>query len=47
MLTVNEMRKAIEKVYKGDKWKRQVAAMPDRQVIAVYCSFVQRGLVNG
>lgn len=42
-MTVEEMRVAIAKVYKGDGWKRKVHNMPDYQVTAIYFSFLEAG----
>jgi hypothetical protein len=35
-MSIEQMRKAIEKVYSELKWKRKVAVMSDKQIIAVY-----------
>lgn len=47
-MSVKDMRKAIHEVYyfgRSNKWTSKVAAMPDKQVVAVYLSFRKRGLV--
>ena len=41
-MRVEEMRRAIEREYPGDRWKRRVAAMRWNQVIAVYRSIEER-----
>ena len=41
-MSVEQMRKAIEEVYPGDKWIRKVSRMSDGQVIAVYHSFLDK-----
>jgi hypothetical protein len=35
-MSIELMRKAIEKVYPGEKWKNRVAKMPPNQVLAIY-----------
>lgn len=42
-VSVNDMRFIISHVYKGDKWKYKVEHMTDRQVMAIYFSFCERG----
>lgn len=42
-VSVNDMRFIISQVYKGDKWKYKVEHMTDRQVMAIYFSFCERG----
>lgn len=42
-MTVDQMRAAIASVYYGTKWKLRVADMLDRQVIAIYYSFLEHG----
>lgn len=46
-MSIDAMRYSLSKAYgpKAYKWKEKVARMSDRQVLAVYLSFVQRGLV--
>jgi hypothetical protein len=34
------MRKAVEKVYDGEKWKDKVSKMSEAQIIAVYYRFL-------
>lgn len=48
-MPIHEMRKAIRKVYDygtPNKWTAKVDKMNDDQVLAVYRSFQQRGLVK-
>lgn len=45
-MTVEEMRYAISKVYPGDKWRNKVAKMPDNQIVALYCKFLEGGKFN-
>lgn len=45
-MNVPEMRNAISKVYLGRDWQRKVRDMCDGQVIAVYHSFIFRGLLS-
>ena len=40
------MRLAVSRAYRGDKWKEKVRAMSERQVIALYFSFEEKGLFN-
>ena len=42
-VSINDMRFIISQVYKGDKWKYRVEHMTDRQVMAIYFSFCERG----
>jgi hypothetical protein len=35
-MSIEQMRKAIEKVYPGDKWKKRVDKMSPNQILAVY-----------
>lgn len=42
-MTVDQMRKAIIKVYPNDTWRRKVNRMYDNQVIAIYHSFKEHG----
>lgn len=46
-MSVDEMRYCIARAYgpRAYKWKAKVERMSDNQVIAVYKSFVERGLV--
>lgn len=41
-----QMRCAILKVYPGEKWVLKVADMSDKQIYAVYMSFLNRGLLK-
>ena len=45
-MTVTEMRNALSDAYEGERWKAKVACMYDDQVIAVYHSFLERGVFN-
>jgi hypothetical protein len=40
-MSVELMRKAVEEVYPGEKWKNKVNKMRDSQVIAVYHRLLQ------
>lgn len=42
-ISVDDMRFLVSQVYKGDKWKYKVQHMTDRQVIALYFSFCEKG----
>lgn len=44
----DDMRFIVSNVYgsKAKGWKRKVAQMPDKQVCALYYSFIQRGLIK-
>lgn len=41
---IEEMRHDISKVYLNTSWKKKVANMPDKQVMAVYYNFLERGM---
>jgi hypothetical protein len=45
-MTVTEMRNAISDAYEGKGWKAKVACMHGDQVIAVYHSFLERGIFD-
>lgn len=45
-LTVEGMRDLIEDVYEGPSWKEKVRRMADRQVMAIYFSFCEKGKFN-
>lgn len=45
-MSVNEMRKRIRKVYQSATWQERVDQMPEEQVIAIFYSFLRRGLVK-
>lgn len=40
---VDDMRNDISKVYLNTSWKKRVAHMPDKQVMAIYYSFLEKG----
>lgn len=42
-ISVDDMRLLVSKAYKGPKWKYKVQNMTDRQVIALYFSFCEKG----
>lgn len=42
-MTIGQMRAALRRLYKSDRWTQKVNAMPDNQVFAVYHSFLERG----
>ncbi len=44
-LSVIDMKNAILKAYRGDKWVWKVSRMSDAQIIAVYLSLKKRGKV--
>lgn len=41
--SVDDMRDDISKVYKGPEWKKKVKRISDRQVMAIYYSFCEKG----
>ena len=41
---IEEMRSDISKVYLNTSWKKKVARMPDKQVMAIYYNFLARGM---
>lgn len=41
---IEEMRHDISKVYLSSGWKKKVANMPDKQVMAIYYNFLERGM---
>lgn len=41
---IDEMRHDISKVYLNTSWKKKVANMPDKQVMAIYYDFLARGM---
>lgn len=45
-VTIQYMRSAISDVYASRKWREEVNLMPDSQVIAVYHSFLERGVFD-
>lgn len=42
-ISVDDMRPMISKVYPGDAWKQKVRHMSDKQVCAIYFSFLEQG----
>ena len=40
---IETMRSDISKVYLNTSWKKKVARMPDKQVMAIYYSFLETG----
>lgn len=42
-ISVDDMRYLVSQVYKGNKWKYKVKHMTDRQIIALYFSFCEKG----
>ena len=42
-ISVDDMRFLVSQVYRGAKWKYKVKHMTDRQVIALYFSFCEKG----
>ena len=40
---IEEMRHDISKVYLNSSWKKKVANMPDKQVMAIYYNFLANG----
>lgn len=47
-MSVDDMRYVVSRVYgpRALKWKEKVARMSNNQIIAVYHSFVARGLIK-
>lgn len=45
-MSVEQMREAIKKVYEGIAWKVRCNRMRDSQVIAIYYSFLEKGVFN-
>lgn len=45
-MTIDFMRKMISDKYPFPKWQQRVATMRDNEVLAVYHSFLHRGLFN-
>ena len=39
-MSIEQMRRAIQLVYPGEKWKKRVSRMSDDQIIAIYHKFV-------
>lgn len=35
-MTIEQMRAELLRLYRGDAWKKKVAAMTEQQVLAVY-----------
>ncbi len=35
-MTIEQMRAEVMKLYNGDAWKRRVAAMTEKQILAIY-----------
>lgn len=46
-MSVEQMREAILKTYRGDQWKWRVKKMSDNQVLAVYNSMRERKILRG
>lgn len=45
-VTIDYMRSALCDVYNTRKWREAVCNMPDNQVIAIYHSFLNRGMFD-
>ena len=45
-MSVEQMRKSIEQVYPGGRWKDKVSKMKDGQVIAIYTKFLEKKLLK-
>ena len=45
-MSVAEMRRAIGKVYDGEKWKEKVRNMSDAQVTAIYYKMINAGQIK-
>lgn len=45
-MTIEYMREKIAEVYPGVGWKVKCRDMPDNQVVAIYRSFIEKGLFN-
>jgi hypothetical protein len=41
-MSVEQMRKAVEEAYPGEKWKNKVKHMSDNQVLAVYTRLLDK-----
>lgn len=41
-MSVEQMRNHLYDAYPGDKWRRKVEQMTDKQVVAVYFSILHR-----
>jgi hypothetical protein len=39
-MSIEQMRRAVEDAYPGEKWRRKVSRMADGQIIAVYHKFL-------
>ena len=45
-MTIDAMRAAISGVYSSPGWQKKTADMPEDRVIAIYYSFLSRGLFD-
>lgn len=45
-MTIDQMRSYIAGVYKGPFWKDKVSKMDEGQVVAIYYSFLERGVFD-
>jgi major membrane immunogen (membrane-anchored lipoprotein) len=43
---IEQMREAVRKAYRGDQWNWKVKRMPEAQVIRLYYSFLERGILK-
>lgn len=46
-MEVWQMREKIAEVYDGPAWRIKVSKMEDDQVIAIYYSFLEKGVFDG
>lgn len=46
-MTPAAMRKAVSDAYSSAEWKQKVKYMPSTQIVAIYTSFRQRGIIHG
>ncbi len=46
-MEIQQMREKIADVYPGPRWKWKVSVMEDDQVMAIYFSFLEKGVFEG
>ena len=46
-MSTAQMRAYIKEAYPGDAWYQKINKMSDKQVLAVYTSFMNRKLLKG
>ena len=42
-MSIEQMRTVLAEVYKGDKWKKKLMSMPERQIFAIYKDLERKG----